>query len=157
MSVDAMLKMLGPEGNRIGACFRQISIAEEEIRSFLDENPDLKKETDERFKQLRSPMLEDKPEGVFRLHVKELLGRLENGTRFDLGTKAEVMVALSDLSLKAPLDRDAQALFEEIFVEAFGSLPFFGRGPMEFSYKHARHEVLSKIAWSLRELTEREE
>lgn len=57
---------------------------------------------------------------VFRHHCRELLERAAAGEPLQPGTEAEVLLALSALSLKAPPSSQYAALFERLFVAVMG-------------------------------------
>ena len=69
---------------------------------------------------------------LYRAHVRELCFRAEHSTfdkaKADMApaTKAEIVAALSEGSLLAPLDQQHAALYEELFCEIFGK--YVGKG-----------------------------
>ena len=104
--------------------FRYIEIAEEEIRRAIEGAPESATALNGCFLQLQPPtQLKGRPEALYRAYCRELLERVVDGTALELPTKPEVLLALSQLSLKAPLNRNALALYESLFAEIFGSLP----------------------------------
>jgi len=65
-------------------------------------------------------MLELVPE-VYASHARELVRRMMRGEDVALGTKAEVMLACSIASLRAPLVSLDAGLYEELFIEIMGA------------------------------------
>lgn len=57
---------------------------------------------------------------LFRAHVRELCERARREESTAPATKAEVVAALCEGSLLAPLDQQHAALYEELFFEIFG-------------------------------------
>ena len=60
-------------------------------------------------------------ERVYRAHARELVERVKRGERLEDGTKAEVMVLLSQQTLLAPPTQQYAALYEKLFAEIFGT------------------------------------
>lgn len=56
-------------------------------------------------------------EAVYEDHCREIVTRAARGEDTRPGTRAEVMLALSEASLRAPLDSTGAALFERVFRE----------------------------------------
>lgn len=59
-------------------------------------------------------------ERVYRSHARELIARCAAAEKLDAGTKAEVMIALSQMSLVAPPSAQYAALYERLFAEVMG-------------------------------------
>lgn len=57
---------------------------------------------------------------VYRSHVRELCARYVGGERLDLATDAELLVSLSEASLRAPLRRGPDGLFHQLFLRVMG-------------------------------------
>lgn len=110
----SLLQLL-PNGSFVGGVFQRIEEAERLIRA-------------------KFPV--DEPAGIFRLlmppaefqgcafelyasHAAQLVDRLADGTSVELATDAEVLLALSAASLKAPLNRDGQLVMETLFARIF--------------------------------------
>jgi hypothetical protein len=112
--------------------FRRVAIAEDEIKSALDRK-DLKEEARKRVDGVFLALRPGGPltsggctEEVYRHHVRELLDRVIVGDDLDPGTDAEVLMMLSNTSLRAPLNAVGQGLYERLFVRVFRKLPFKG-------------------------------
>jgi hypothetical protein len=56
-------------------------------------------------------------DAVYKAHVDELIGRAVGAEALVPATKAEVLTALHYTSLKSPLQRNAQVLYERLFLE----------------------------------------
>ena len=63
--------------------------------------------------------LRGKSEGLYRAHVRELIARAHTGDNLAHGTLAEVCGTLSDISLKAPLNPEGQAVQRHAFTACF--------------------------------------
>lgn len=60
---------------------------------------------------------------IYASHATELVNRMRDGQDTRLATVAEVMVALMEASLRAPLGQVGAALYERLFAKVFGNLP----------------------------------
>lgn len=84
---------------------------------------------------------------VYEHHIKELLAR--NGKNLELGTEAEVMMALHAASLKAPLRSGPNALYHAIFRDVMGAevhdVVLGGMEPPRFDWEHQRSELLHEM------------
>ena len=91
-----LLAAMGPVGARIGGVFDLMTVAEEELA--LASQPPL-------FHVLVPPsnMVGLAP-GVYRAHCRELIERYRTGYDLTWGTDAEALCALSEMSLRAPLN-----------------------------------------------------
>lgn len=88
---------------------------------------------------------------LYRHHCKELLGRVAGGQigkALNLGTEAEVLVALHHTSLAVMLRSDALFVFERIFHSVFG-LSFF-EDELRESWDGAGDELLSEMRRKVR-------
>ncbi len=113
MDWNQIAPALGP----VSGTFRRMGIAEEEIA---------------RAKLSRAlgqaafgvlcppPLLRNKDDEVYRAHARELIARVRNGVSTEPATRAEVLAALSELTLVAPPDQQHAALMEGLFGEVMG-------------------------------------
>jgi len=60
------------------------------------------------------------PDQILHSHAQELLERVVENQPLPAATQAEVLVCLCQGSLRAPLDHDALALCEQLFLRIFG-------------------------------------
>jgi hypothetical protein len=81
---------------------------------------------------------------VYRAHCKELLERVANGVDTRPGTKAEVLGAISNLSMAAPLKSDVAYLMQKLMIDVFGYNPV-GDIALYESYKGASDEIWSDM------------
>jgi hypothetical protein len=84
---------------------------------------------------------------VYASHVRELLDRVASDNPLSFATKAEVLVALMRMSLTAPLNRNAQVLYERLFLEIMGKLPpgISEAAPMTEMYAGAADDLLIEM------------
>jgi hypothetical protein len=118
-----MLSKVMPPGAAgiIGRAFDLMEVAEAEIKAEMARFPRAKRRINSAFGILCPPEgIGRCADEVYRAHVRELLGRVRRGEDTRPGTKAEALVALSHMSLKAPPGQQAAALQERLFVEIFG-------------------------------------
>jgi hypothetical protein len=145
---------------QISGIFRLMEIAEEEIaiaqREAGTEGHDAIWRS---FKLLRpTPMFEKVAEQVFRSHCKELLYRVVNGFDTRPGTKAEVMILISEASLASMPSSDVRVLYTQLFKEIFGEREYerlveespWGIGNIP-SHFYATDEILNDLRKKLRQ------
>lgn len=105
---------------RARSAFSQMRAAEEELRRAF---PERGSEPDGLFGAL-CPRPEfrlwSRAPGVYRAHARELCVRAERRLDMAPGTDAECLLALSDMSLKAPLNATGTALYESLFKRVTG-------------------------------------
>ena len=132
---------------RVEDVFRYAAIADEEIeRMCVGRKMHEKKLLLDSFLKLRPPRLFfGKDVRVYRHHCRELLGRVLSKflLPLNLGTDAEVMLALSETLLAAPLQQDAAALYSRLYQKIFGDLDL--RYDIAESYQGAADELLSTM------------
>jgi hypothetical protein len=80
---------------------------------------------------------------VYRHHCRELIGRAKRGADTRPATDAEVMAALSAMSLRAPLGSTAASLYEELFRRVMGRR-VAGPSPRE-PWTGAKRELLDQM------------
>jgi hypothetical protein len=115
------------ESGPVGRTFAMMRIAEEEIdaaKARWSRKADVLQGA---FRWLCPPAgMSSYHESIYRAYARELIERVGSGSgpalaaELALGTRAEAMLALSQASLRAPLDRTHQALFERLFTEVMG-------------------------------------
>lgn len=111
----------------------QMAIAEEEIKHYTDRFPGNHVDIRRAFVQLRWMLKMPVPESVYRAHVQELLTRVVNDQSLMRGTRAEVLMLLSEASRMAPLRTRYVALylklFDKLYPQAFAGQPPFIQEP----------------------------
>lgn len=130
----------------VGGLFTLMGIADCELAAAKAAAPSLAKLYDAAWGKLfPPPSMAELDSAVYRYHVRELLDWAGMEGPLGHGTKAEVLVVLMHTSFRAPLKRDAQALYETLFEECFGrerALALLGPMRATFSYSGAMAELL---------------
>ncbi len=67
---------------------------------------------------------------LYELHLAELIGRLVAGGDLTMPTAAELLLACSEASLRAPLNRTGFELYETLMREVFGDDPLLATIPL---------------------------
>lgn len=124
MSV-AELELPGRQRVAIRAAFGAMSIAEDEIASAFPCRADEPKGL---FLALALPdVMKHMTLDLYRAHARELVDRARTGEDLALATRAEVLAGLYGASARAPLRREAWAIYRRLFAELlpdlFASLP----------------------------------
>jgi hypothetical protein len=128
LSTGMMLTMLGRNSHLVVSTFRTMAVAEEELANAKAAKPACATVIDRVFGiGYRTDPLIRKGESVYRIHFKELIERVLKNEDTRPATKAEVLCALLDTSLAAPLRRDPQALAEALWRELFPRQPMSKR------------------------------
>jgi len=118
--LTSALQALDPDGRwgTISGVFDSMEICEDIIAKARREYPDHDAALWNAFTLLRpGTPLHSAPEPVYRAHCAEILDRVRKGLDTTLGTKAEIMMALSKTSLAHPLQHDASVLYAQLFQE----------------------------------------
>lgn len=119
--------VLGPITDAVQSAFDQMAIAEREMQAYTAQFPDCGDAIQQTFVQLRWTLRTVAPEAVYVAHVRELLMRVVERRSLRPGTKAEVLMLLSENSLVAPLGARSAALyvalFDELYPDAFSDRP----------------------------------
>lgn len=133
--LESLFKEIGG-GALLGAvqsALDQMAIAEEEIKHYTDRFSGNYVDIRRAFVQLRWMLKIPVPESVYRAHVQELLTRVVNDQSLMRGTKAEVLMLLSEASQMAPLPTRYVALylklFDELYPQAFAGEPLVIQEP----------------------------
>jgi hypothetical protein len=140
---EKILGLLGATGARIARVFTLMGIAEEEIARAGQFEGD--------FLLLEPPgTMSDFVPDVYRAHCRELLARRAAGRPLDLATDAEILCALSDASLRFPLNRNAGAAYVIVFRKILGHLPAarsldLGDPRRMEDYEGAAEEILGRM------------
>lgn len=123
LSAIQALDPSGPWGT-IGGIFDKMEIAEDMITEARCEHPAHDVELWNAFALLvPGKPLHEAPEPVYRAHCAELLARVRQGQDTTLGTKAEIMMGLSETSLATPLMHTASVLYAKLFLEILPDVP----------------------------------
>lgn len=128
--------------------FDQMAIAELEIKRYTARFQGNRVDIQRAFVQLRWILNTPVPEGVYRSHVRELLTRVVNDQSLMRGTKAEVLMLLSETSLVAPLGPRRAALylmlFDELYPQQFDEQPVDIQEPWTGSSSELLEELRHK-------------
>ena len=119
--MDLVLRLLGAHRSSVQSIFRQLELAEHLVREFSAEYPQHRARLSAAFVHLRWTGGSEAPTALIEAHVRELLRRIIDDRPLQLGTRAEVLKALSDISLRAPLPPEAFTAFETLFREIWGN------------------------------------
>ena len=124
--------------------FNLTVIADQVIREFQERYPEYKENLDKVFMDLASTEpLEGKHPSLYRVHCVELCQRRIDGEDLRPATDAEVIGAISNLSLKVPIKKDCayimQRLFRKHFPDVLPELPDFTE---EYQGSSSRFELL---------------
>jgi hypothetical protein len=131
------LEALLPDGSVgvIGRTFDLMAVAEREIARARRKHRT--RRTSEllngSFLMLQPGELSRYSDELYAAHCRELLERVVKGDDPRPGTRAEMLAALSEASLKAPLERNAHTAMEHLFAQCFpgNALSAGGHSPGE--------------------------
>ena len=125
LTAPPIAMMLGDCAATVSKTFDLIGIAEDEIRRAGGQRngSEVARRVWGTFKSLYPGKLSKLDDRVYRHHCRELIGRSRRGESLRPGTEAEVLLMLSETSLRSPLNRQGIALYEVLFLAVFGSLP----------------------------------
>lgn len=146
-SLEALFEEIGAGAlfGTLQSVFDQMAIAEAEIKRFTARFPGNHVDIRRAFVQLRWMLKVPVPEIVYRAHVRELLTRVVNDQSLMRGTKAEVLMCLSEASQIAPLGSRKVALylklFDELYPQAFDHEPVVIQEP----WVGSSHELLEAL------------
>lgn len=113
-----MKSLLAELPNPIASVFARMGIAEDEIAAAKKRWPKNAKRIHTAFKWCcPSELLRDKTDELYKVHVQEIIERVASGKDPVPLTRAEVLAALSNASLAAPLGSRSEALMTELFNE----------------------------------------
>ena len=139
----------GDFGRRWVNVLERIEIIEEEIAAAQKSvrSKKAKKVLWDSFLSLRlSPAYNGFSVDLYRAHCRELLERIITGDSADVPTDAEVMIVLSEMSLRVPLNNDAWALYITLFKKRFpGKLPDISTKDVHESYAGAMSQIDNEI------------
>ena len=132
----------------VQSVFDQMAIAELEIKRYTVRFPGNSVDIGRSFVQLRWVLKTPIPEVVYRSHVRELLTRVVNDQSLMRGTRAEVLMLLSEASQLAPLCSRRVALylklFDELYPQAFADQPVVIQEPWVGSSSELLEELRHK-------------
>jgi len=105
---------------QIVTVFECSMIADRTVRKMQEVYPDFADIIDQTFETLTptEPLMDKSPE-LYEAHCKELIVRRISGENIKSATDAEIIAAISDLSLKAPLKRDCVYVMQKLFSKLF--------------------------------------
>jgi hypothetical protein len=121
MNRFAMKQILGELPTGVASAFADMGIAEEEISAAIKRHKQKQHELFDSF-LLLMPTVVLKTNGnqtLYRFHCRELLERIANDEDTRPGTKAEVVSAISEMSMRGPLVSEWAALYGKLFLEFF--------------------------------------
>ncbi|MFC0622833.1 hypothetical protein [Kribbella deserti] len=122
MNVDAMKALLGSDAAAIFGLFDQLDEAEDEIRAAMRRHPDSADTLWHSMSLLQpTPPLGGRHR-AFSAHCRELLERVAAGTDTRLATDAEMLCALLEAALAAPLNSAGYGLAGRLWNRTFPSL-----------------------------------
>lgn len=132
-------------GSIISAVLEQSGVADELVRTFIKKHPRKTDILNRAFSILFPPeALRDKDPALYRHHVEELLNRAMSGESMHHATKAEILSAISQTSLRTPIQQDYAALMERLFADIFGNTPD-GAPFSQESWEGATDEILNAL------------
>lgn len=153
-SEDEELIMPNPMGDKVKMLeflpsvltntFRSMEIAEQEINKAKGRWPRKKDALHKSFRLLMPGPLSGVREEVYRHHCQEILERVVKDEDTTLATKAEMMVAISEFTLKIPINSTMAALYERLFLEVIPRAKLEGE-PTREPYKGAAEEMLQQM------------
>lgn len=160
VAITATIEALDPDGRRgtISGVFDQVEICESTIAGARRDHPEHDAALWNSFELLMpSPLLHEAPEPVYRAHCAELLDRVRQGQDTTLGTKAEIVMSLSESSLRSPLTHTASVLYARLFREILPHTPVAEELAQlsTMAYDSATESLLADLAQSVR-VTDRE-
>jgi hypothetical protein len=118
---EALRKLEG--GSTLVRIFDYMSVAEEAITAAKDRYRVARRKIHNAFLLLTPGVLIDYGKPLYRSHCDEILTRVARKADTRDPTRAEMCVALCEISLKGPLSRDPAALYERLFREVFPGHP----------------------------------
>jgi len=154
-NLTSAIKTLDPGGpwGTISGVFDRMEICEGMITETRNRHPEHEKAIWNSFSLLMpSKLLQEAPEPVYRAHCAELLERVIAGQDTTLGTKAEIMMALSETSLRSPLTHTASVLYAKLFREILPRTPITEELARlsDMAYDGATESLLAEMAQSIR-------
>jgi len=116
---------LGNFVNVVVNIFCYMDVAEEEIARAMSKYPDRAEQINKIFIALQpSEVLMNKSQHVYRAHVRELCERAGQGKSLSPGTDAEIISALAEIGLLAPLNRSTVGMIFRLFRRLFPDYSF---------------------------------
>ena len=145
--LDALLDSMGSVGAIASNVFRLCGVAEEMIAGAKKAHPQHVAEVDSVFKAAcPSAVLRGKHDTLYKAHIAELIQRAVKGESPKPPTDAEMLAALSDLSLKAPPGPATQHVFEVLFFKIYPEKrKEFEHDFVREPYAGSRDEVLREL------------
>jgi hypothetical protein len=129
--IESPLEALGEIGGAVGRIRQTVEwmeIAEEEIDRGQEQYPDTAEAIDNVYQSLvpTAPIQRTGRDALYRRHCRELIGRVGSGERsvpdpdLRVPTDAELVVAMADVSTRAPLSTVARLMYMDLFGKAMG-------------------------------------
>lgn len=132
----------------ISAAFALMQIAEDEIKAaihrLLPQQSVAALRVWNSFGALVPGPLSQFSSDLYTHHVRELLDRVVREEGLELGTRAEVVAAVSVMSLASRLDSDVEQLALDLAADMFPALREHG-DTYSYSYAGAREETLAEL------------
>ena len=122
-AASALLENMGALGGRLEKLFAFMKLTEQAISDGILKHPEDVTLINGLFPALRPPdvffqyPLDDR---VYLAHAAELIERALRGDSLQPGTGAEVLLCLVVTSYRAPMNRDAAALYTQLFTDIMG-------------------------------------
>ena len=141
--------------NCIGRSFDLMEIAEDEITKAQRQYPEAKDAIWRSFRLLVPGYLSDYPEALYRTHCQEILKRVAHGVDTRPGTKAEILVGLSQWSLEHKPDTVTAALMGKLFAEIFPERADYSEGLVQIAELTAPADAVPELYAKLQHKAER--
>jgi len=147
---DAAYDILGPAlGGAVRNAFDLMEIAEEEIASYKEKFPDKEDELHGSFMKVVPPDgMEKLTDKVYRHHCQQILNWVAHDRKVGT-TDAQVIMALSAMTVQFPVRREFAAAYAILFERIFGFVPgdnstYLTENDLELGL-HAVEEIRSKL------------
>jgi hypothetical protein len=147
-----MQDVLGPQISNIFDC---MEVAEKEIFRAKTRYPEKADTLENSFMYMVPPVGYQRfGMDLYKAHVLELLEHVASGENVANPTKSEILMMLSSLSEKAPLQTDACKLYYDLFTELFPKYEWTGIDPRAMmpneTFKGAADELRQQIIRTLK-------
>lgn len=94
---------------------------------------------------------------LYRVHARELCERVLDGLDLRPGTDAELLVVLSNASMRAPLTVEPAALFEAVFARCFDASRVLEGGPRPEPWQGSNDELARTLRRKIAKIARRPE
>jgi hypothetical protein len=120
-----LLDML-PNGNRIGELFAMMEIAEDEIAKAKRRHPKYADAIHNAFQYMCPQNIAGWGGAIntdlYRHHCRQICDRIATGEDINLATDAELLLAMKDVSLAAPINNEGKYIYFKLFAGVFPSI-----------------------------------